>query len=370
MNTLLAAVTVLLGVAMQEAVGPLPEPSEVSKRAAAMVDAERLMGLVRTLPTKRAAAGDADDAAGLEATERLLVGRLKGLGLTPRFHEFAWNSPARNLGRPEGQPDAKPDGKPDGKPDARPVLYRNIIVDFTGTGRPEEVLVVSAHIDAVLGSPGADDDASGVAGVMELARILQQVGPGSRTIRLVLFNLEEVGLVGSRAYVSSWLKEQREKTPVEGGVVGGHAKAERIVGMISLEMIGYFTDAPGSQKSPIQRIEGVFEPSTVGDTIAVVGVKAHQGFSRPLIALMKAHAPDLKTTDADFMPVPIPDMMRSDHGPFIIAGRPAVMITDTANFRNPHYHRATDTAQTLDVKRFTLVVQGVVGAVRRLADEP
>jgi hypothetical protein len=78
--------------------------------------------------------------------------------------------------------------------------------------------------------------------------------------------------------------------------------------MMSLEMIGYFTDEPGSQKSPIQRIEGIFEPSTVGDTIAVAGVKTHQPFSRPLIALMKAHAPGLKTTDVDFMPVPIPDM--------------------------------------------------------------
>ncbi len=356
MTTLLAAATILLGVAMQEAARPMPEPHEVSRRAADMVDPERLMRTVRSLPAKRAGAGDADHAAGLEAAERLLVKQLEGLGLTPRFHEFPWNSPARNLGRHEGEPDSEK------------VLYRNILVDFPGTTRPREVLIVSAHFDAVPGSPGADDDASGVAGVMELARILKEVGPGERTIRLVLFNLEEVGLVGSRSYVSSWLKEQRAVTASEGEAL--QAPPERIVGMMSLEMIGYFTDEPGSQKSPIQRIEGVFEPSTVGDTIAVVGVKTHQSFSRPLISLMKAHAPGLKTTDVDFMPVPIPDMMRSDHGPFIIAGRPAVMITDTANFRNPHYHQATDMPETLDLKRFTLVVKGVVGAVRRLADEP
>jgi hypothetical protein len=358
MTTLFAAATILLGVAMQEAAKPMPEPHEASRRAAAMVDAQRLMATVRSLPAKRAAAGDADHAAGLEATERLLTERLKDLGLSPRFHEFPWNSPARNLGRPEGEPDSDK------------VLYRNIIVDFPGADRPHEVLIVSAHFDAVPGSPGADDDASGVAGVMELARILKEVGPGARTIRLVLFNLEEVGLVGSRAYVSSWVKEQRGATSTPGAPTQPPPVPERIVGMMSLEMIGYFSDEPDSQKSPIQRIEGVFEPSTVGDTIAVVGVKTHQGFSRPLISLMKAHAPGLKTTDVDFMPVPIPDMMRSDHGPFIIAGRPAVMITDTANFRNPHYHRATDTPETLDVTRFTMVVQGVVGAVRRLADEP
>lgn len=356
MTSLIAAAMILLGVAMQEAAQPLPEPHDVSRRAADMVDPERLMATVRSLPVKRAGAGDVEHAAGLAAAERLLTDQLRALGLTPRFHEFPWNSPARNLGRPEGEPESDQ------------VLYRNILVDFTGTTRPHEVLIVSAHFDAVPGSPGADDDASGVAGVMELARIMKEVGPGQRTIRLVLFNLEEVGLVGSRAYVSSWLKEQRAMAPTDGSTAT--SQPERIVGMMSLEMIGYFTDEPGSQKSPIQRIEGVFEPSTVGDTIAVVGVKAHQTFSRPLIALMKAHAPGLKTTDVDFMPVPIPDMMRSDHGPFIIAGRPAVMITDTANFRNPHYHRATDTPETLDLKRFTLVVRGVVGAVRRLADEP
>jgi Zn-dependent M28 family amino/carboxypeptidase len=189
-----------------------------------------------------------------------------------------------------------------------------------------------------------------------------QGGKPARTIRLALFNLEEVGLVGSSAYAHDWVVKNR-RTSEPGAPV-----PEKIVGMISLEMLGFYSDEPGSQKSPIPRIEGVFEPSTVGDSIAMVGIKANQGFSRELMRRMIAHAAELKVTAVDFMPVAIPDMMRSDHQPFLVAGAPAVMLTDTANFRNPNYHKATDTVDTLDAKRFTLTVKAIAGAVWSMAD--
>jgi hypothetical protein len=333
---------------------PPIEPSETSRKAAAAVSRDALMEVVRSLPPARSAMGGDEDAKGLAATEALITTRLAAMGYEPRRFEFPWTSPARRLNKDAAD---KAAAEP-----ATALTHHDVFVDLPGAKKPSDVLLVSCHFDAVLHAPGADDDGTGVAAVLELARIFKELGPADRTIRLMFFNLEEVGLVGSRAYASSWAKEQRTRKGEASG------SAERIVGMMSLEMLGYFTDAPDSQKSPIPRIEGVFEPSTVGDTIAVVGLKAHQAFSQPLMRLMKAHSPELKITSVDFMPVPVPDMMRSDHQPFIIVGQPAVMLTDTANFRNPNYHKPTDAAETIDAARFTQVVRGVAGAVRRLAE--
>jgi Zn-dependent M28 family amino/carboxypeptidase len=177
------------------------------------------------------------------------------------------------------------------------------------------------------------------------------------------FNLEETGLVGARAYVTKWTKDQKAIAAEQGPQAREH-----IVGMLSLEMLGYYSDAPNSQSSPIPPIKGTFEPSTVGDTIAVVGIKTYQSFSQPLMKLMTLHEPAVKITSVDFMPIPIPDMMRSDHQPFVVAGLPGVMITDTANFRNPNYHKATDTVETIDAVRYARTVRSLAGAVWRLAE--
>jgi len=148
----------------------------------------------------------------------------------------------------------------------------------------------------------------------------------------------------------------------------GDSPAQEIIGMISLDMLGYFTDAPDSQKSPIKSIPGVFEPPTVGDFIGMVGLSGHHAFNQRLADEMTRASPGLKIELIDFLPVPFPDMMRSDHAPFLLAGIPAVMLSDTANFRNPNYHTKNDTIETIDLERFEEAVVGLVGAVRAIAE--
>jgi Zn-dependent M28 family amino/carboxypeptidase len=175
----------------------------------------------------------------------------------------------------------------------------------------------------------------------------------------MFFNLEEIGLKGSAEYV------KKTKAKWASG-------EETIVGMVSLEMLGYFTDKPGSQRSPIPAIEGVFDPPTVGDFIAIGTTKKHAWFARRLDEEMRRAAPGLKIVAPDFLPdLPLtpPDLMRSDNGPFLWANVPAVMLTDTSNYRNPNYHRPTDTIETLDPERYTLVVRGLAGAVKAIAGE-
>lgn len=327
----LAAVLMMMSAAGQAAAQPAHE----------RVDRERLMAFIRELPTKRSPIGSDEHREGLRRTEELILERVKALGLEPKPHEFRWALPA---GAPkEGEAPAEPPK----------VAWNNIIVDLPGGDLQGEVILVGAHMDAVPRAPGADDNGTGVSALLEMARVLKDQ-PRRRTIRLAFFNLEEVGLIGSTRYVESLPK------PEEG--------AEKVVGMVSLEMLGYFSDAPDSQKSPIPRIEGTFEPPTVGDSIAVVGISRDRYFSQRLIAEMAKAEPTLKITAADFLPVPIPDMMRSDHRPFVMAGLPAVMVTDTANFRNPNYHKETDTVETLDPVRYTLVVRAMAGAVEALSN--
>ena len=320
------------------------------------------MATLRSLPTARAALGDEASREGLRKTEEQLIGALKELGYTPELHEFKWALPARRFG----------DLKQEEKPKPQEHTFRNIIVEIPGKELPGEVLVVGAHFDTVPTTPGADDNGSGTSALLELARVLKEE-PLKRTVRLVFFNLEEVGLVGSSRYVAS-LREKGVVGKPEAGnrkpeseKTGGQGEAEaapkeKIIGMISLECIGYFSDEPGSQKSPIPPIKGVFEPPTVGDGIALVGFQRDQAFVNALTKGMKAGAAELRV-DAFAFPMPLPDLMRSDHAPFYAAGVPAVMLTDTANFRNPNYHQPTDTVDTIDAERFTLVVKGVAGAV-------
>jgi len=322
------------------------------------IDPSALLDVMRALPEARSARMDRE---GLAKAEEVLVARLKSLGYQPALQEVKWSIPARNWkeGQPKDQTKGQAGDQPkDGaEPPAAPVVSNNIIVEIKGTKVSDEVVLVSAHFDAVPRSPGADDDASGVAGLMELARGLKDQ-PLERTVRLVFFTFEEVGLAGSAEYVRQWRDDTKP---------GGPRASEKIVAMLSLELLGYYSDKEGSQKSPFPPVKGVFEPSTVGDNIVLVTTSAHQPLTKRVEAAMVAAAPGVKIFRADFSPVPLPDLMRSDHAPFLLAGIPAVMVTDTANFRNPNYHKATDTIETLDLERMTRTVEGLAGAVRELA---
>ncbi|MFA6046705.1 MAG: M20/M25/M40 family metallo-hydrolase [Phycisphaerales bacterium] len=343
---------------------------------AASVSKDRLVACLSSLPTSRAALGDAASRAGLVKTEDLLLKQLTDQGLTPVTQEFKWALPARNFGdEPSNQPgsDAS-DDKPHDPDHLAPRddlhTWRNFILDLPGTDLANEVLVISAHMDAVPGAPGADDDGTGVAAIIELARIFSNTHH-RRTIRLCLFNLEEVGLIGSTKYMVEWSQSHKSVPAAQPADTNPHAPTppnEKIIGMVSLEMLGYFSDAPNSQKSPIPAIKGVFEPPTVGDGIVMVGLKRDAAFIDRFTQEMAKAAPKLKVLTLDFFTFPLPDIMRSDHRGFVLAGLPGAMLTDTANFRNPHYHQPTDTIDTLDLDRFTLVVQGVAGALDAIAE--
>ncbi len=225
----------------------------------------------------------------------------------------------------------------------------NIVAELKGTRRPGEIVVIGAHYDSTAGSPGADDNASGVAALLELARLLRDAKP-ARTVRFAAFTNEELpffqtGRMGSGVYAA------------EAGKRG-----ENIVGMLSLESIGYYSDAPGGQRYPFPF--GLFYPDT-GNFIGFVSNFSSSSLLRHTIGIFR------KTTRFPSEGVSAPESIAgigwSDHWSFWREGYQALMITDTALFRNPHYHEPTDTPEKLDYGRMARVVAGLGRVVEELA---
>ena len=227
--------------------------------------------------------------------------------------------------------------------------YRNVI----GSLGPEtrERVVVGAHYDAAGAFPAADDNASGVAGLLELARLLGARDATAARIDLVAFTLEEPPYYDTR-WMGSHVHAQALQR--EGAVVRG---------MIALEMIGYFSDVPGSQRFPHPLLRLVY-PST-GNFIAVIGRLGEARLARRVKRVMQA----VTLLDVYSMngPAWIPGLDFSDHRSYWAHGYPAVMVTDTAFYRNDRYHTARDTPETLDYGRMAEVVRGVHAAVSMLA---
>jgi hypothetical protein len=223
----------------------------------------------------------------------------------------------------------------------------NIEAEIRGP-RPE-ILLIGAHYDSVFGSPGANDNGSGVAAMLALAR--QFAGkPAQHTLRFVAFVNEEppyflTGQMGSSVYA-------------------GRCKAhgDRISAMISMETIGYFSDAPHSQTYPAPGL-GVFYPS-VGNFIGFVSNVPSRNLLRRVIGLFRKHAKI--PSEGAALPAFIPGVSWSDQWSFWQHGYPGIMITDTAPFRYPHYHSATDTPDKLDYDRFALVVSGMEKVIEEL----
>ncbi|HYO59972.1 M28 family peptidase [Archangium sp.] len=302
---------------------PLLEGARMERlrEIAERVEQDRLMGLVQELvqahrqdtPVDCSSFQDLPDEA-LEALcnltrERagaLMQSRLESLGLRVQRHESS----------------------------SGPFATSNIIAELPGTTRPWEIVLVGAHYDAF--HAGADDNSTGVAAVLELARILSQYR-FERTIRFVGFDLEELGLVGSSRYVEERLGP------------------DEIVASVVFDCIGYYDSAPGTQRS----IPGLPAPSS-GDFLAVIGNDVSRGRASELYALNEA----LQLTKV--IPILAPadgaspvggNLMRSDHTPFWLTGHDALFLTDTANFRNSNYHQRTDTLETLDAVSFRRTVQ-------------
>lgn len=224
--------------------------------------------------------------------------------------------------------------------EARGKTYRNVIGKFgPETGEP---VIVGAHYDAVEDTPGADDNASAVAGLIELGFLLKGTAL-SAPVWLVAYSLEEppyfaTEYMGSAVH-ARFLKEDGQKIRV----------------MICLEMIGYFTDAENSQSYPAPGLK-LFYPS-VGNFIAVVG-KLDQRSLTARVKKAMSMASDLPVHSIS-SPRALPGIDFSDHRSYWSEGYPAVMITDTAFYRNPNYHTPGDTPETLDYTRMAMVVRGV-----------
>jgi len=224
--------------------------------------------------------------------------------------------------------------------------YQNVIAELKGTKSPGPMLVVGAHYDTVRTTSGADDNASGVAGLLGLAQLFANIRL-EKTVRFVAFPLEEPPAyrsknMGSYHYAAS-LKKAREQ----------------VEGMICLEMIGFFSDRPGSQHYPIPFMNLKFPKA--GNYIAMVGNRKSRKFTLQMAGgFMMATDLPLVTLNA---PAIVVGIDFSDHWSFGKFGYPAFMVTDTAFYRNPNYHSPSDLPDTLDYNRMTKVVEGLKAAV-------
>lgn len=289
-------------------VRPLPRPG--SRRSDTRGLQQRLLSQLEPLARPRHARWD---PLGLLAVRELLVEQLSPLGAVER-HRF-------NEGAGDGV---------------------NLILRLPGQKPELAPLLVVAHYDGPLGSPGADDNATGLVALLELARRWSEAPP-RRPVWIVAFDEEEWGMLGSRALARE-LK----------------ASGQPLQLMLSLEMLGY---TAGSQSYPLPGMQVIYGDR--GDFIALVG---NTGVAALLPALARAMGTHVKTK---VLPVPfhgrlLPDVRLSDHSPFWDAGYNAVMVTDTSFLRNPHYHQPTDTVETLDLPFLAAVVEGLDAALRGL----
>jgi hypothetical protein len=225
----------------------------------------------------------------------------------------------------------------------------NVIAEIRGNGKAEEIVVIGAHYDCVTGTVGADDNASGVAALLALARRSAKMKP-TRTLRFVAFANEEPPHFQSRD-MGSWQYAKR-----------CHDRGEKIVGMVCLESIGYYDDAPGSQHYPAP-LAALYPDK--GNFIAFASNIA----SRTLISrCARAFASRTKfPIETASLPEVVTGVAWSDHWSFWQFGWPALIVTDTVPFRNPHYHESSDVPATLDYKRMAHVVEGLGGVVDDLA---
>lgn len=319
-----------LSVVMVFALGCAPNVSDKTRdkarSMAAEVDANRLFADVETLA--RGHGGDSKvSCAALNASSetwcnlsnaearRFVENRLRSLGLEPRIDRH----------------------------DTHPVT-ETVFAELRGTSKPGEVVLLGAHVDAFF--QGADDNSSSVAVMLEVARLLA-TRPLARTVRFVGFDLEEIGLVGSTRHVDSMTRPR--------------------VALV-LDCVGYSDGTPGSQGS----LPG-FPVPPAGDFIAAIA----NDVSRPRLEEVVEVAREQQTPPIQSIVAPLigagplsGNLMRSDHAPFWLAGESALFFTDTANFRNPYYHTAQDTPETLDRNFLAGVARLTAMSIVTWADAP
>ena len=224
--------------------------------------------------------------------------------------------------------------------------HKNIVAEKKGMVFPDRVYILGAHYDTVPGSPGADDNASGIAVLLEVGRNIQTVPMGC-TVRLVAFSLEEYGYIGSTHYV--------------GGLGKG---GEKILGMISLEMVGF----TGPKQDYPPYLNPKYYPN-VGDFIAIIGNERSKELLEKVRSSFKHYISKLPL---EFLLAPgngegMEEVRLSDHSTFWDRGFQALMITDTSFLRNPNYHLPSDRLETLDFEFMGKVAAGVFYSITELA---
>jgi Zn-dependent M28 family amino/carboxypeptidase len=227
----------------------------------------------------------------------------------------------------------------------------NLEAELTGATNPAEIVIVGAHYDSPRGSPGADDNASGVACAMELARAMAGK-PRPRTIRFVFFTNEEppyfwTDTMGSLVYARA-----------------AKARGDQIAAMLSLECLGFYSEAEDSQGYPPP--VSMFYPQT-GNFIAFVGLSESSDLVERCLKEFRA-AGTFRAEGAALTSL-VPRVGSSDHWSFWKQGYPSLMVTDTAIYRNRNYHQPTDVPATLDYESMSRVVTGLEAVVDQLASQ-
>ncbi len=235
----------------------------------------------------------------------------------------------------------------------------NLIGRLPGQTEEEIVFIIDGHFDTVSNTPGADDNGSGVVGMLEAMRVLAQYN-FKHTIKFISFDLEETGLIGSSRYVSEGLQAN-----------------EQIEGVFNFEMIGYYSDEPGSQLIPVgfdilfpAAIDSIAAHDYRGNYISNIANVNSNSLKSQFDNYADLYVPELRVIS---LAVPgngeiAPDLRRSDHAPFWDAGYRALMLTDGSEFRNFNYHSPSDTLGTLNFRFMSNVVKATVATVSNLAE--
>lgn len=231
-------------------------------------------------------------------------------------------------------------------PQKHPVAadYFNIVAEKKGNLEPDKIIVIGAHFDTVWLSPGADDNASGIAVLLELAHIMAKYDTDN-TIRFVAFTNEE------QPFANTELMGSRVEA------VNSARKQENIDVMFSLEMLGFYSSEPGSQHYPSPL--NWFYPDTADFIAMISNISSAQSLLSALHEYRKqATFPMQGLIMSEKL---VPDIRRSDHAQYWDVGYPAIMITDTAFYRNPYYHTVGDLPRMLDYRSMANVTLGLAG---------
>ena len=239
------------------------------------------------------------------------------------------------------------------------ITIENVIGHITGTRYPDSVIVVGAHIDSEKASPGADDNASGIAGMLEIARILSLYKP-EHSIDFVGFDGEEIGWLGSKLYVS----EARNSGAIK-----------KIKAVLNFDMIGYYSDRPDSQEIP-EGFEAAY-PEVVdrlnknenrGDFIIIISRAEATFIADHYLKSASNYVPDLKAENLEHKGEMVGTLAASDHVPFWRVGVPAIHVSDGADSRNPHYHSSFDRIYDVDFEFLENVVSASLATVAAISE--